>query len=240
MFCSNCGAQINNDAKFCSNCGTPQGGIVMPAAAVAPNTQLVPAKCTSCGGKLDVDPSQQAAVCPYCGSAFVVEKAINNYNVNMNGNISVGGATINVQGLNSANLIARAKDFEAQSDFDNAEIYFNRVLDMDINNVEAKQGVQRVKEERMNYVYFRSEEPNFFSGPDVIEVKRNRITVTSSKGKVEEFYFNKMKKLDFSMISITFEYPGKWTPVVLSCQSRDNAIFVVEFIENALLGIYPN
>ena len=240
MFCSNCGAQINNDAKFCSNCGTPQGGIVMPAAAVAPNTQLVPAKCTSCGGKLDVDPSQQAAVCPYCGSAFVVEKAINNYNITMNGNINVGSATINVQGLNSANLIARAKDFEAQNDFDNAEIYFNKVLDIDINNVEAKQGVQRVKEERMNYAYFRFEEPNFFSGPTVIEVKRNRITVTSSKGKVEEFYFIKMKNLDFCLTSIQFEYPGKWSTVVLYCSSRDNAILVIEFIENALLGIYPN
>ncbi len=36
MFCSNCGAQIPNTAKFCANCGAPvsaiaQGGAVTPA-----------------------------------------------------------------------------------------------------------------------------------------------------------------------------------------------------------------
>lgn len=44
-------------------------------------TNLVPAVCTQCGGQLEVDPQQQAAVCPYCGTPFIVEKAINNYNI---------------------------------------------------------------------------------------------------------------------------------------------------------------
>lgn len=44
-------------------------------------THLVPAVCTQCGGQLEVDPQQQAAVCPYCGTPFIVEKAINNYNI---------------------------------------------------------------------------------------------------------------------------------------------------------------
>ena len=41
--------------------------------------RFVPATCTKCGAALDVDPSQDAAVCPYCDTAFIVEKAINNY-----------------------------------------------------------------------------------------------------------------------------------------------------------------
>ena len=44
-------------------------------------TNLVPAVCTQCGGQLEVDPDQQAAVCPYCNTPFIVEKAINHYNV---------------------------------------------------------------------------------------------------------------------------------------------------------------
>ena len=40
---------------------------------------LVPAKCTNCGAALELDPSKDAAVCPYCHTPFVVEKAINNY-----------------------------------------------------------------------------------------------------------------------------------------------------------------
>jgi len=38
------------------------------------------AKCTNCGQTLKVDSSKDAAVCEFCGSAFIVEKAINNYN----------------------------------------------------------------------------------------------------------------------------------------------------------------
>lgn len=41
---------------------------------------LVPAKCTVCGALLYIDSSKEAAVCQSCGNAFVVEKAINNYN----------------------------------------------------------------------------------------------------------------------------------------------------------------
>ena len=51
-------------------------------------TYLKPAICTQCGGKLEVDPSQEAAVCPFCGTPFIVEKAINNYNtINVNNTV---------------------------------------------------------------------------------------------------------------------------------------------------------
>jgi len=42
--------------------------------------KLVAAKCTQCGACLDVNKSQEAAVCGFCGSAFIVQKAISNYN----------------------------------------------------------------------------------------------------------------------------------------------------------------
>lgn len=44
-------------------------------------TNLVPAVCTQCGGALEVDPLQEAAVCKYCGTPFIVEKAIHNYSI---------------------------------------------------------------------------------------------------------------------------------------------------------------
>lgn len=40
---------------------------------------LVPAKCTQCGSSLTVESSQDAAVCPFCNTPFITEKAINNY-----------------------------------------------------------------------------------------------------------------------------------------------------------------
>lgn len=40
---------------------------------------FVQAKCTNCGGILEVDNTKDAAICKFCGTPFVVEKAINNY-----------------------------------------------------------------------------------------------------------------------------------------------------------------
>lgn len=48
---------------------------------------LVPAKCTQCGATLSIDSAQDAAICSFCNTPFVVEKAINNYNVTNNTNI---------------------------------------------------------------------------------------------------------------------------------------------------------
>ncbi len=49
--------------------------------------KFVPAKCTSCGAELSVDPSQEAAVCNYCGTPFIVSKAVQDYNVTYQTNI---------------------------------------------------------------------------------------------------------------------------------------------------------
>jgi len=43
--------------------------------------RLVPAICTQCGAKLEVDPTKDAAVCQYCNTPFVVQKAVENYTV---------------------------------------------------------------------------------------------------------------------------------------------------------------
>lgn len=36
--------------------------------------------CTQCGARLEVDPNCEAAICKYCNTPFITEKAINNYN----------------------------------------------------------------------------------------------------------------------------------------------------------------
>ena len=45
------------------------------------NVKIVPASCTQCGGTVEVDPQTEKAICPFCGTAFIVEKAVNNYNI---------------------------------------------------------------------------------------------------------------------------------------------------------------
>ncbi len=57
---------------------------------------LTKATCTNCGAALEVDSSKEAAVCPYCNTAYIVEKAINNYNVTAN-NIVFSGENVSVK-----------------------------------------------------------------------------------------------------------------------------------------------
>lgn len=65
---------------------------------------LISAKCTNCGANLEVDNTKEAAVCPYCNTAYVVEKAVNYYNTTNNINANV----VNVYGGNSADFEIRA------------------------------------------------------------------------------------------------------------------------------------
>ena len=65
---------------------------------------LVKAQCTNCGGMLEVDSTKDAAMCPFCNTPYVVEKAINLFNVN-NSNISVQNATINMNSILDADTM---------------------------------------------------------------------------------------------------------------------------------------
>ncbi len=58
---------------------------------------FVQAKCSNCDGILSVDDSLEAAVCPFCNTPYIVEKAINNYSVSNAFNVG-SGAIINVIG----------------------------------------------------------------------------------------------------------------------------------------------
>lgn len=64
---------------------------------------LVQAKCTNCGANLEINNTLDAAVCPYCNTAFIAEKAVNNYNTTNHINAGV----VNVYGGNSADFVIR-------------------------------------------------------------------------------------------------------------------------------------
>ncbi|MBO4894719.1 MAG: leucine-rich repeat domain-containing protein [Clostridia bacterium] len=58
---------------------------------------FVQAKCPNCGGVLAVDNSNEAAVCQFCNTPFIVEKAVNNYNITNTVNVGAG-AVVNIIG----------------------------------------------------------------------------------------------------------------------------------------------
>ena len=71
---------------------------------------LVAAKCTQCGANIEVDETKEAGICKYCGTAFITEKAITNYNTYVTNNNNFVGANISVVGGDTENLLALAKN----------------------------------------------------------------------------------------------------------------------------------
>ncbi|MCL2546364.1 MAG: hypothetical protein FWE06_04115 [Oscillospiraceae bacterium] len=70
---------------------------------------LVAAKCESCGANLEVNPAQDSAICNFCGTQFIVEKAVSLYNTTNN----ITASTVNVYGNADGvdNLYKRATDW---------------------------------------------------------------------------------------------------------------------------------
>ena len=84
--------------------------------------KFVPAKCTQCGAELKVDRSKEAAICEHCGTPFIVEKAISNYNTYISAN------SISIEGQDTAaNLAESAQKFIDSNDFDSAEDFVKRL-----------------------------------------------------------------------------------------------------------------
>lgn len=72
---------------------------------------LLNAKCPNCGADLKVDGDKDAAICEHCGSAFVVEKAIQNYNFTVTNNIA---GNMNVVDTKADDLYIAAHKLEDQ------------------------------------------------------------------------------------------------------------------------------
>ena len=65
---------------------------------------IIPAKCTQCGANIEVDDTHEASICKFCGTPFITQKAITNYNTYITNKNNFMGATINVQNANLDNL----------------------------------------------------------------------------------------------------------------------------------------
>lgn len=55
---------------------------------------MIPAKCTNCGANIQVDETKEAGICEACGTAFITEKAVNNYNISNTYNIETANITV--------------------------------------------------------------------------------------------------------------------------------------------------
>ena len=98
---------------------------------------LVPAKCTQCGGNIEVDDTHEAGICQHCGTPFITEKAIINYTTNITNNNDFAGANINVVNGNIDNLIKLAENAIIAGNGKEAVDYVNKALEINPESSKA-------------------------------------------------------------------------------------------------------
>jgi hypothetical protein len=76
---------------------------------------LVPAICTQCGAKIEVNPDNETGLCTHCNTPFITQKAITNYQINIDNSQQV---TKNVTKVVYGREKSEAEDF-----LDSAETY---------------------------------------------------------------------------------------------------------------------
>lgn len=84
---------------------------------------LVAAKCTQCGASIKVDKTKDAEICEYCGTAFITEKAINNYGITN----KITDSTVNFFGDGLSDFVIRAGNLEKYNGADTDVIIPNNI-----------------------------------------------------------------------------------------------------------------
>ena len=90
---------------------------------------MIAAKCTQCGENITVDDGKDAGICEFCGTPFVTEKVINNYNTNVIHNYE--GATVHINKGNAENFIKRAFLSLEFGEWEKVDGFFEQALSME-------------------------------------------------------------------------------------------------------------
>ena len=97
--------------------------------------------CELCGSN-ELVKSEGMFICQHCGTKYTTEEA---RKLMVEATVTVQGS-VQVDGIATAsNLLLRAKEFESQGDIDSAEAYYNKVLDLDPGNRDAREGISRAE-----------------------------------------------------------------------------------------------
>lgn len=158
---------------------------------------LLDAKCPNCGGILKVDGGKEAAICEYCGNAYVVEKAIQNYYVT-NNVINNYTGDINVLDNRTEELYNSARRLEDEKMFADAEEIYKKLTEDFPDDYRGWWGMFRTSHDGRFY----DDNPKDWGGDNYI-IKAIALApdsikeqIIKEKNEVEERRDNYLKKQD--------------------------------------------
>ena len=89
---------------------------------------LIAAKCTQCGANIQIDDTKEAGICEFCGTAFITEKAINNYNISTD-NVVINSENVNIYNNNIDSSLEAIDKFIGNGLYDAAIELINQVIE---------------------------------------------------------------------------------------------------------------
>lgn len=168
--------------------------------------QLVNAKCTNCGAKVEVNKLKDTSTCRYCGSEFLVGEAIQSYYVANSitaQNVHINGDVYFSEGEN--HLLEKAEQFMAFGDYESASKAFYQVTKDFPKNVMGLLGLLRIGTNNYTRTYQRGY--NSYNEDDLI----NRIKVLAGANTHHLKQYNQIlasvKKYDEKRLSFIKNNP---------------------------------
>lgn len=93
--------------------------------------QLIPLVCPSCNGNLTIESDREFCFCSYCGTRIAIEQP-NVIKIKQDNTDTI------------KNYLLRASEFYNTKNYNRAIEYYDKVLDLDAANAEAREGLNRI------------------------------------------------------------------------------------------------
>lgn len=159
---------------------------------------LVAAKCTQCGANIEVDDTKEAGICKFCGTAFITQKAINNYITNNTYNIQ--NATLIIPTRNVENIKKLGNEEYQKGNYDKAYEYFSEVLEVneDSECIFKRKIIDQLRDlKQLAFTYFPKILQPYYESINMAEVSyEEKLSAIQSACEdcfnvISEFYYEK-------------------------------------------------
>lgn len=182
--------------------------------------------CEMCGST-DLLKQDGVFVCQSCGCKYSVEEA---RKMMIEGTVDVSGSTVFIDNTKQIeNDLKRAKQYENEGDSFSAAEYYNKVLDAEAENIEAKEGLTRLKN-KSKYLDYYVVEPKISSEESV---KRFLQSLSTAENIICDIYGNiKIKSIIEKYYNFSFLKANgyvSWTAIRCDEYTENETVYKTEY-----------